>query len=110
MKKFIIAITILVSSLFSEEWVKSIFQKYQNSIVRVNNLMKGNVIGQGTGFIVDETGIIVTNFHVVVGAEKVEVITIDDEKYTVDGFYSYDSLKDYAIMKIPGFSLTRFPF
>ena len=93
------------SFLFSSEWVKTLYKENQLSVVRVNNFNNGEIIGHGTGFIIDESGIVVTNYHVVSGAAKVEVITIEDEIYNVDGFFSYDSIKDYAIMKIPGFDM-----
>jgi len=105
MPRVIILILFFISLIFTEDWVKSTFHNYQSAVVRVINLNNGNVIGQGTGFIVSGDGVIVTNYHVVVGADIVEVVTIDDEKYNVDGFYTYDSLKDYVIMKIPGFDM-----
>lgn len=56
--------------------------------------------GLGTGFIVDSSGYIVTNAHVVAGAEKVEVsITGQEEPLTADIISSSSEL-DIAILKV----------
>jgi len=55
--------------------------------------------GEGSGFIIDASGIIVTNAHVAGGADKVEVTTQDGSKYpaTVKGI---DEKTDLAVLKI----------
>lgn len=58
------------------------------------------VSGLGTGFIVDEAGYIVTNAHVVAGAEKVEVsITGYDEPMEAT-VVSSNTEQDIAILKV----------
>ena len=80
MYRILLSILLLCSVLFSESLVQSVFNNYQSTVVRVRNINNDTEIGFGTGFIVSENGVIVTNYHVVEGAERVEVITIDDEK------------------------------
>jgi serine protease Do len=55
--------------------------------------------GEGSGFIVDASGIVVTNAHVAGGADKVEVTMQDGTKYpaTVKGV---DEKTDLAVLKI----------
>ena len=54
----------------------------------------------GTGFIVSESGLVITNKHVVVNKEaKYKVITKDDKEYEVKEI-SRDPLNDIAILKI----------
>lgn len=60
--------------------------------------------GTGTGFILSEDGIIITNAHVVAGANKVIVTLTNGE--TVEGkILGTDELTDIAVVKIPGNNL-----
>ena len=72
MHRILFFILLSISLIFSEEWVKSIFQNYQSAVVRVINLNNDKVVGEGTGFIISDDGVVVTNYHVVSGAEVVE--------------------------------------
>lgn len=55
--------------------------------------------GAGSGWIIDESGIIVTNNHVVEGAESVTVTLSDDSVYEAETILT-DSLTDLAIIRI----------
>ena len=55
--------------------------------------------GEGTGFIVRSDGVVVTNFHVVEGASKVEVLTSDKEPVHYDAIGG-DVEADIAILKV----------
>ncbi|MFH1926324.1 MAG: trypsin-like peptidase domain-containing protein [Chloroflexota bacterium] len=57
--------------------------------------------GAGSGWILDEDGIIVTNNHVVEGASSITVTMYDGSTYTVDQSAVFtDSLNDLAIIQI----------
>jgi serine protease Do len=57
--------------------------------------------GAGSGWIIDPSGIIVTNNHVVEGANTVSVTTWDGTTYTADvNAIATDSVNDVAIIKI----------
>jgi serine protease Do len=57
--------------------------------------------GAGSGWIIDSNGIIVTNNHVVEGAEIITVTTDSGDSYTADvNSISTDPLNDLAIIKI----------
>jgi serine protease Do len=57
--------------------------------------------GAGSGWIIDKSGIIVTNDHVVEGAQTVTVTTWDGTTYTADvNKIATDPLNDLAIIKI----------
>lgn len=60
--------------------------------------------GIGTGFIIGENGIILTNKHVVDGNEQYVVITNENEKYDVQKI-NKDPLNDLAILKIDATNL-----
>ena len=53
----------------------------------------------GSGFIISEDGLIVTNRHVVDSSSKYKVITHDGKSYNVEKIYR-DHLNDIAIVKI----------
>ena len=60
--------------------------------------------GQGSGFIVDSSGIILTNSHVVKGADKVTV-TLRDGRQFQGEVKGSDDLSDLAVVKINGSNL-----
>ena len=54
---------------------------------------------QGSGFIIQPEGVVVTNHHVVKGAEKITVITQSGEEYEAD-LKGFDSKTDLAVLEI----------
>lgn len=57
--------------------------------------------GAGSGWIIDEGGIVVTNNHVVEGAQNITVTTDNGDSYTADiDSVATDPLNDIAILKI----------
>ena len=60
--------------------------------------------GQGSGFIVDRSGIILTNSHVVNGADKVTV-TLKDGRTFEGKVQGADEVTDLAVVKIKGTDL-----
>jgi serine protease Do len=58
-------------------------------------------ISQGTGFIIDEEGYIVTNYHIMQNAQAATIITFDDENHEVN-FIGHDLNFDIALLKISG--------
>lgn len=53
----------------------------------------------GSGFIIDSSGLVVTNHHVVDGAEKIEVQLTDDRVYEVE-LVGSDERTDLALLRI----------
>ncbi len=56
--------------------------------------------GMGAGVVVDERGYILTNYHVVKGLLKLEVVTSDGERYRDVELIRNDVATDLAILKI----------
>lgn len=102
-----------------EQATMDVFEKFQRSVVHVTSVssrrsrftMDPSDLDQatGTGFVWDQQGHIVTNFHVVQGGEKARV-TLDQEDYpaTIVGVAPD---KDIAVLKIdaPASKLTPLP-
>jgi S1-C subfamily serine protease len=61
--------------------------------------------GQGSGFVIDKQGHILTNYHVVQGAQQVEVTFSDRKKYKAQTVGT-DPSHDLAIIQIKGASMT----
>ena len=59
----------------------------------------------GSGFIYSEDGYIITNYHVVKGADKIKVTTYDEKEYDA-GLIGYDDTNDIAVLKIDATGLT----
>lgn len=57
------------------------------------------VEGAGSGFVIDSKGYILTNFHVVQGAQTIEVVLGDQSRYTAK-FIGADQRNDVALLKV----------
>jgi len=57
------------------------------------------VEGAGSGFLIDPRGYILTNFHVVAGAQTIEVILGDKSRYPAK-FIGADQRNDVALLKV----------
>jgi serine protease Do len=56
-------------------------------------------LGFGSGFLVDPTGIVLTNFHVVEGADELEVQLYDGRKFITSDF-KFDRRSDIAVVRV----------
>ena len=65
--------------------------------------------GSGSGVIIDKDGYIVTNNHVVAGADKIEVILNDKRTYTAE-LIGTDPQTDLALLKIKEKNLPFLPY
>ena len=77
-----------------------------NSVVAISNQTTTNVWGQvsetaasGTGFIISADGYILSNYHVVEGANKLTVITYMGDEYEAS-LIGFDKMNDVSILKI----------
>ncbi|BAU11290.1 peptidase S1 and S6, chymotrypsin/Hap [Leptolyngbya sp. NIES-3755] len=64
--------------------------------------------GQGSGFLIDNSGVILTNSHVVNGADKVTV-TLKDGRVLEGKVRGFDEVTDLAVVKIDGKDLPVAP-
>jgi S1-C subfamily serine protease len=56
-------------------------------------------VGQGTGFVIDDEGYVVTNAHVLVGGSSITAITYEQENLPAT-FIGYDANFDIALLKL----------
>ncbi len=71
----------------------------ENSVLSVVTIKTD--MSQGTGFIIDEDGYIITNYHVMQNAQAATITTSDDTNHVVS-FVGYDPDFDIALLKISG--------
>jgi len=64
--------------------------------------------GQGSGFLIDQSGVILTNSHVINGADKVTV-TLKDGRTFEGKVRGFDEVTDLAVVKIDGTNLPVAP-
>lgn len=84
-----------------------ISKKLNPSIVYITvNDKNGNNIGKASGIIVSSDGYILTNYHVINGANSAAVTLSDGTKYQVSKVVGYDSARDDALLKINTDNLT----
>ncbi|MBV9859418.1 MAG: DegQ family serine endoprotease [Alphaproteobacteria bacterium] len=89
-----------------DEFLRRFFEQHEGGMESPHNGLPGapdegggHRIALGSGFIVDPSGYVVTNNHVIGEAGKVEVILQDDSRYTAT-IVGRDQRTDLAVLKI----------
>ncbi len=75
---------------------KDIVQQSSDGIVRI----EAGTDKVGTGFILDSSGLVATNLHVVAGEEEIKVKLHDGTTHQVMQVASYDPSRDLALLRI----------
>jgi len=68
---------------------------------------EGELIKTGSGFFISETGLAVTNYHVVIGSVSAKITTDDGEVYDVLGIYDYNWKDDISLIQVDA---TGYPY
>src|SRR5207244_3842638 len=78
-----------------------LFAKTSPSVVTLTTYTAtGGKLGQGSGFIVDQTGVIVTCFHVIAEAATVQIQSADESMHTATAIIRSDKDWDVALLKV----------
>jgi len=62
--------------------------------------------GQGSGFLVSDDGLVVTNYHVIENAQFATILLSNELKCLVEGVVAWDRSADLALLKIQGKKLS----
>jgi S1-C subfamily serine protease len=89
----------------SAQSVREISTEVLRGTVSIRAETASGGLSAGSGFIVDPTGVVVTNLHVVERATRIEVRTAAGDIFEVVGVRAADRRRDLAILQIPGFNL-----
>lgn len=87
-------------SLESDGSVRALIKRVEKSVVTVKVTDANGNTGNGSGFVYSDTGIVVTNFHVIDEVVSATVIFLDQSEAEVEGFLAVDPGSDVAILKI----------
>ena len=76
-----------------------------SQIVNINTRFGyNNAVGAGTGIVLDPSGVILTNNHVIAGATEINAFSVSDgQTYPVD-VVGYDRTQDVAVVQLRGAS------
>lgn len=78
--------------------LKEIYKKVIPSVVSITSVVRGGS-ATGTGIIMSSDGYIITNCHVIEGAQSVEVLLSDDSTYAAS-LVGCDETSDLAVLKV----------
>ncbi|MFN8468774.1 MAG: trypsin-like peptidase domain-containing protein [Caldilineaceae bacterium] len=92
---------------FAERRIVSVYDRVSPSVVSITTQVMRqdfffNVVpeeGSGSGFVLDKEGHILTNYHVIEGAERIEVAFGDQLSAPAD-VVGYDARNDVAVLKV----------
>ena len=90
---------------------EQIHQQRRSSVVVVGMLHPDGMISQGTGFVINSTGVIVTNFHVVHKPDAVAagILTSDHRFFEVQEFLAGNPSDDLALIRVDAAELPVIP-
>ena len=88
---------------------EEIFEMYNKSIVVIYPVdFNGEVMGQGSGVILKDKGMLLTNFHVFAGAEKM-IVVHDEDTLNYSAIIGVDVEKDVVIAQLDGWECANIP-
>lgn len=80
---------------------KIIADRYREAIVSVSFLGRdGEELGMGAGFVIDKSGLIATNRHVIGETRPIRVTFLDGQQFAVESIYASDEIADLALLKL----------
>ena len=78
-----------------------VIEDVRNGIVLISiSNTDGREIGLGTGFIVDDSGLVATNFHVMSKAHRAKAQFYDGSVVDIKGYRAFDEARDLAIVEL----------
>ena len=91
--------TAIVQTSTNGETVReAVIAKLRQTVVQVNVVTKSGT-GLGSGVIIDQRGFIVTNNHVIDGAQRIQVLLYDDKELPAQ-LVGADPSNDLAVLKV----------
>ncbi|MFC1588344.1 tetratricopeptide repeat protein, partial [Planctomycetota bacterium] len=91
----------VISTHNKELIAEELFYKVSPAVVKIETRINHQPYGIGSGFFVSNDGLIVTNYHVIKGADFAQVLFEGrDKKYFVEGIYALNKDADLALIKI----------
>ena len=86
-----------------------LYSQYAKAVVLVLAEKDGVLLGQGSGAVVSEDGLVISALHVIQGADHVVVKLQSSDIYDNVSIVAVDPRRDIVILRIPGFDLPTIP-
>jgi hypothetical protein len=112
MRTVIFMLILLLSAISgnAEQDIPSLVKKVQPAVVSIITYdIKGNKFEQGSGFFINQSGKIITNWHVIKDASSATIKTATGAMFQVKGLVAKDKKKDLAIVILDAKDIS-FPF
>ncbi len=77
-----------------------LIEQVDRSVVRLLVTSPDGQTAAGSGFVVDQTGTVVTNFHVIEGADTATAVFVTEEESRVREVFFTDRKKDIAVLRM----------
>jgi tetratricopeptide (TPR) repeat protein len=92
---FFLFFVLTLSSALGQEDLPVLIKKVEPGIVVIVTYdQEGKILGQGSGFFINQEGDVITNFHVLQGASRAVVRTNDGKEYPVEKIVAEDKAGD----------------
>ena len=88
--------------------LQQIYEKASPSVASISCILH-NGSGTGTGIVMSRDGYIITNYHVIENAQRIDVLLENDVSYTAE-LVGGDETTDIAVLKVPAANLTPAEF
>ena len=111
MKRLVAGIVLLgVAVPASTESLNAVVAKVMPTIISIRAESAWGGVVFGTGFIIEETGIVATNLRLVEGAQRVVIKLQSDEEYDDTKVASFDKQRDLVLLQFAGIGLSTVKF
>ncbi len=97
------------SPAFAQGDMSDVIERAERSVVRFD-VIAGSEQWLGSGFVIEASGVVMTNHHVIAGATQAKVSFQDGRTFNVVGTKLLDAAHDIAVVKIDGYDLPVLEF
>jgi hypothetical protein len=113
--RVIFLVGLLVSSVSVADEQESLSSReiaglLDESLISIATFVGGQPYATGSGFAVNSSGLIATNYHVIEGGETIELKTSSGETFTRVEVVNADARRDLALLQITTTGLDALPF
>ena len=108
---FLLFIFFVAEHSFAQRSINPVVQKVENAIFTVSSVNSdGMIFAKGSGFFISNSGIGITNYHVLDGAHDAFITTRGGDKIQIEIVYDYSATLDLVKFKVSNKSLIKFPW
>lgn len=102
-----LACHLLVPLAAAQEGLADVVERCEQAVVKIEVQGSGGASHLGSGFVIDENGTLVTNLHVLVGAQKAVATFPNGTQCEIRGTLFLDKSRDICIARIDGSGFSK---